>query len=258
MTYLSKQKRLRRKKIKMKYVIETDKSDLINNVAEELKGLETISPPSYSAFVRTGQDKQRPPVDREWWYFRAASVLVKVAFRGPIGVSKLRTLYGGRKRRGHKPAEFRKASGSILRKILQQLEASELIKHQAKGVHKGRILAPKGSSLLNRVAKKLGKTIVKPKAKKTETKSPSEKPKEQGKEQPKDQAKPKPEEKPAEKSTDIKSKDEPVEKKTPVKPEIKEKQKSKEVEKKAPEADKSEDKKEPEKKKENDKPEKQE
>ena len=41
---------------------------------------------------------------------------------GPIGVSKLRTKYGGKKNRGHKPEHFYKGSGSVARKVLQQFE----------------------------------------------------------------------------------------------------------------------------------------
>jgi len=152
----------------MKYVSNVDKSDLINRTAKELKTVKELAPPEWSNFVRTGNNKERPPVDTDWWYTRAASIMLKAANLGPIGVSKLRTKYGGKKRRGHKPAEFRKASGNIIRKIMQQLEKAEYLKQTEKGVHKGRILAPKGQSLLNTVAKKMsakkGKSNVKPKS----------------------------------------------------------------------------------------------
>ena len=167
----------------MKYVIETNKSELITKVAVELKNVEQVKPTSWSTFVKTGTHKQRPPVSKDWWYDRAASVLVKVTNRGPVGVSKLRTLYGGRKRRGHKPAEFRKASGNILRKILQQLEAAELIKHDTKGVHKGRVLTPKGASFLNTIAK--GMIKIAPTPKKETPKPKVEEKKVEKKEEPK-------------------------------------------------------------------------
>ncbi len=137
----------------MKYMNEIETSQLINELAPELKKVEQVVPPSWAAFVRTGTNKERPPVQEDWWYLRAASVLVKIQARGPVGVSKLRTLYGGKKRRGHKPAEFRKASGNILRKLLQQLESAGLLKQEEKGVYKGRILTAKAKSLINTVAK---------------------------------------------------------------------------------------------------------
>jgi len=146
----------------MKYVTEMDKSELINKLAIELKKVEQISKPSWAVFVKTGTHKERPPVQEDWWYMRTASVMVKILYRGPVGVSKLRTLYGGKKRRGHKPAEFRRASGNILRKILQQLETAGFVKQTKIGVHKGRILTPKGQSFINSV----GKASIKPVSKK--------------------------------------------------------------------------------------------
>lgn len=155
----------------MKYVSNVDKSELISKTAIELKKNKEITAPVWSNFVRTGNHKQKPPVDADWWYARTASIMVKLLNLGPIGVSKLRTKYGGKKRRGHKPAEFRKASGNILRTILQQLEKAGLAKQIEKGVHKGRILTPEGHALLNQVAKKLEKPAKKP-MKQTETKKP--------------------------------------------------------------------------------------
>jgi small subunit ribosomal protein S19e len=101
------------------------------------------------------------PDSRDWWYFRSAAVLRSVAKLGPIGTEKLRTKYGGKKDRGHKPEHVYKASGSILRKILQQLEKSELIKQTDKGTRKGRILTPKGTSFLDKIAVQIAKKPVK-------------------------------------------------------------------------------------------------
>ncbi len=145
----------------MKYMTEIETSQLIGELAPELKKIEQVTPPSWATFVKTGGSKQKPPVQEDWWYIRAASLLVKVQSRGPVGVSKLRTLYGGKKRRGHKPAEFRKASGNILRKLLQQLESAGLLKQTEKGIYKGRILTPKGRSLINTVAKASKKRVPK-------------------------------------------------------------------------------------------------
>jgi len=148
----------------MKWMIQANKSDLINKSADELMKVKELSPPEWATYVRTGANKERAPVDKNWWYKRAASLLLKAADKGPIGVSKLRTEYGGKKRRGHKPAEFRRASGNILRKIMQQLEKAEMLKQVVKGVHKGRIVTPKGMSFLNTVAKTLAKKKPVPKA----------------------------------------------------------------------------------------------
>ena len=70
---------------------EVPQDELIKKVAEELKSI--IGQPEWAPFVKTGNHKERPPVDNDWWYIRAASVLRKVYLLGPIGVSKLRTKY---------------------------------------------------------------------------------------------------------------------------------------------------------------------
>jgi small subunit ribosomal protein S19e len=162
-------------------VYEVYPNELIEKVAEELKKIEIIKPPVWSVFAKTGANKERAPLEKDWWYTRAAAVLRAVYMLGPIGVSKLRTKYGGKKRRGHKKAEFRKGSGSVIRKILQQLEKAELIKFVEKGAHKGRIIAPKGKSLLDKTSaaiskakpkKKIVKKVEEPKVKEKKAEKP--------------------------------------------------------------------------------------
>ena len=191
----------------MKNIYNAHKQELVTKTAEELKKIQEIDPPVWSEYVKTGAHKQRPPAENDWWYTRTASVLLKTMGLGPIGISKLRTKYGGRKRRGHKPPEFRKGSGNILRKIMQQLEKAGLVKQVVKSGHKGRIIAPKGISLLNAAAKKTIKTAVEPKSKPLAKPKPEEKePKpEKNSPKPKEALKPK---KPAEK-TEKESKEEP-------------------------------------------------
>ena len=139
----------------MPTIYNADPSELIEKASEELKKIEAIKPPVWAAFVKTGMHKERPPVNSDWWYMRVASVLRAVYRLGPVGVSKLRTKYGSKKRRGHQPAEFRKASGNILRKVLQQLDKAGLTKQDVKGSHKGRIATSVGMKLMNSVAKSL-------------------------------------------------------------------------------------------------------
>lgn len=155
-------------------------NELIEKTAEELKKL--IHMPSWGPFVKTGVHKQRPPVNVDWWYVRAAAVLRKIYLLGPIGVSKLRTKYGGKKNRGVKPERTFKGSGNIIRKVLQQLEEAKLIKQTVVGKHKGRVITPKGVSLLFSVAKSMAGKIPK-KAPKPQSV------KEDKKEQPKDEKK---------------------------------------------------------------------
>ena len=142
----------------MSQILIVNPNELINKAAEELKKQKLVEPTDWSMFVKTGHSKQRLPDNDDWWYYRSAAILRSIAKLGPVGTQKLRTKYGSKKNRGHKPEKFFEASGSIIRKILQQLEKSELIKQTTIGVHKGRVLAPKGNSLLNKIAVQIDKT----------------------------------------------------------------------------------------------------
>ena len=133
--------------------LHVNRQQLVEKLAEKLKTISEIKAPDWAAYVKTGMHKERPPVDRDWWHKRVASVLYKVLRYGPIGVSKLRRAYGGRKNRGVKPEHFYKGSANIIRKALQQLEKAELVKKVEKGVHKGKIVTPKGAALIHSVAK---------------------------------------------------------------------------------------------------------
>jgi small subunit ribosomal protein S19e len=127
-------------------------TELIEKTALELKKLSDIRAPEWAAFAKTGTHKERPPAKQDWWYTRAAAVLRTVYALGPIGVSKLRTKYGGRKNYGYAPEHHVKGSGNIIRKILQQLERADLIKQTKVGVHKGRVVTRKGKALLESAA----------------------------------------------------------------------------------------------------------
>lgn len=133
-------------------VYDVAQNELVESLAQELKKIDGIAAPEWASYVKTGAHKQRVPSNLDWWYIRAASILRVIYKLGPIGVSKLRGKYGGKKNRGVKPEKFYKASGNIIRKILQQLEKAELVKKEEKNIHKGRIIAPKGVSLLDKVA----------------------------------------------------------------------------------------------------------
>lgn len=129
-------------------------NELINNAADELKKIEGIKAPEWAKFCKTSCAKERPPVERDWWYKRTASMLRRLYMsKGPIGVSKLRKKYGGRGNRGHKPDKYYKGSGNIIRKVLQQLEKIGFAKKAEIGVHKGRVITPKGKSFLDKLTK---------------------------------------------------------------------------------------------------------
>ncbi len=124
----------------------------IAKIKEELKALKEIQPPTWAVFVKTGMHKERPPVQADWWYIRSAAVLRAVHKLGPIGTAKLRTKYGGKKNMGVRPEHTFKASGNIIRKVLQQLQKAGLVEENTKGLHKGRIITGKGKSVLDKAA----------------------------------------------------------------------------------------------------------
>jgi small subunit ribosomal protein S19e len=101
---------------------------------------------------------EKQPQNPDWWYTRSGSILRKVYAHGPIGIEKLRAVYGGRKSFGTKPQHAAKAGGSNVRKILQQLEAAGLIQTASP---QGRKMTPKGRKLLQEIAEDLQKEIVK-------------------------------------------------------------------------------------------------
>lgn len=131
---------------------EAQPKKLIEEVASELEKDSKLEAPSWTKFVKTGVHKERPPVQKNWWWLREASILRTLFLKKKIGVSKLRNKYGGKKRRGHSPSKFYKGSGSVIRRALQQLEEAGLV---AKNKKEGRTLTSKGLFLLNKSAKKI-------------------------------------------------------------------------------------------------------
>jgi small subunit ribosomal protein S19e len=143
-------------------IFDVSQKELVEELAKDIEKMPDFKPPEWARFVKTGRFKERPPAKDNWWYMRTASVLRNLYKKGPIGVSKLRTLYGGKKNRGVEPERFYKGSGNITRKILQQLEKAQLGRQVEKGVHKGRVITPKGRSLVDKVAQRLLKPSSRP------------------------------------------------------------------------------------------------
>jgi small subunit ribosomal protein S19e len=152
----------------MASVYEVPHDKLIEEATKELQKMPEMAPPEWAAYVKTGISKERPPMQDNWWYIRSAAILRAIYRLGPIGVSKLRTKYGSRKNRGVAPDKTFRASGNIIRKILQKLEIIGFIKQAQVGAHKGRVLTPKGKSFMDKISVKVMKAT-----KMVETKSPT-------------------------------------------------------------------------------------
>jgi small subunit ribosomal protein S19e len=126
-------------------VYDVPPKELIDAVAQELKTAGKVQPPEWAAYVKTGVHKDMPPTNPDWWYVRCASVLRRVYIDGPVGVSRLRSYYGGKHRRSVVTPSFAKGSGSIAREALQQLEKAGFIKK----LKKGRQVTPEGQAFLD-------------------------------------------------------------------------------------------------------------
>ncbi len=135
-------------------VKEVPADKFIRELARYLKeNVGQVRPPSWAYLVKTGSHKEKVPEDVNWWFVRAAALMRKMYVAGrPVGVERLRTAFGGLKDYGSAPSHFRKAGGSHIRKMLQQLERAGLV---TKAGNKGRTLSPKGISLMNKVASKV-------------------------------------------------------------------------------------------------------
>jgi len=137
----------------MVIIYDVEGIKLIEKASEELKKLEQLKMPEWAKFVKTSSAKERHPMNNDWWYVRAASILRKIYMKGPVGVSKLRKEYAGKKRRGYKRNRVYLGGGKIIRVMLQQLEKAEFIKQVEKKGHKGRAITSKGMKFLNNLCK---------------------------------------------------------------------------------------------------------
>ncbi len=125
--------------------------DLIEALADDLE--ERLDEPDWGKFAKSGVDRELPPEQEDFWATRAASLLRKVSDRGPVGVERLSTEYGGAKGGSNRyqvaPDKRTDGSKNLIRTILQQLEEEDLVE-TAEG--EGRRITPEGQSLLDDTA----------------------------------------------------------------------------------------------------------
>ena len=124
---------------------------LIDALAADLA--DRLEEPEWAAFAKSGPDRELPPEQDDFWARRAASVLRKVAMKGPIGVERLSTGYGGTRDGSNRyqvaPSKRSDGSQKVLREILQQLQDEGLIMTRE---GEGRDITPEGQSLLDTTA----------------------------------------------------------------------------------------------------------
>ncbi len=139
-------------------VYDVPAQPLIAKVAEKLKSEGRIKPPEWADYVKTGVHKEKAPSQDNWWYLRVAAVLRKVYVKGPIGVSRLSSEFGGREDKGSKPYKAKKGSRSIARVALKQLEDQGYVVNET---GKGRVISSKGRSLLDNTSYEIFKELAK-------------------------------------------------------------------------------------------------
>jgi small subunit ribosomal protein S19e len=130
---------------------------LVERLSKYLKEqVKELRPPEWALFSKTTSFKERVPDNpEEWWYVRAASILRRIYIDSLLSVGDTKVIYGGRKRRGSRPPEFRRAPGHSTRIIMQQLERAGLVA-KTKG---GRRLTSRGRSVLDKLSMEIFKEL---------------------------------------------------------------------------------------------------
>jgi small subunit ribosomal protein S19e len=141
----------------MAKIFDVPADNLISKLSEQLKKDKKINPPTWSSFVKTGTHAEKMPQNKDWWYTRCASLVRKVYLHGPIGISDLKSYYGGRKRIGYNLDHHKDAGGAIIRKALQQLESAGYIDKKSKG----RMISNEGMKRVDRLATEIFKEVCK-------------------------------------------------------------------------------------------------
>lgn len=134
----------------MTTVYDVKAEPLIQEAAKELE--EEFEAPEWTDYAKTGVHKERPPEQDNWYHIRSAAILRRIYMNGPLGVSRLRTIYGGRKNHGHGPEHHEEASGKVIRTALQNLEEAGLLEEEE---GEGRVITEKGKSFLDNKADKV-------------------------------------------------------------------------------------------------------
>ncbi|MFB6246245.1 MAG: 40S ribosomal protein S19 [Candidatus Pacearchaeota archaeon] len=137
-------------------VFELNAHEYNEKLAEALKQYPSLEQPEWISFVKSTPANERPIQDPDFWYKRTASILRQIYKNGSIGVNKLKTHYGDRKRRGARPETYKRGAGKIIRKILQQTDEAGLTETTqgvkgSKTKNPGRRLTHKGKQLMESI-----------------------------------------------------------------------------------------------------------
>ncbi|MEM0087089.1 MAG: 30S ribosomal protein S19e [Candidatus Micrarchaeaceae archaeon] len=136
----------------MSTIKDVNPETLVKLAGSKLKEM-NIPKPYYVNIVKSGAGRERVPADEDFWYIRCASILRQVYLNGPVGISRLATRYGNRKRHTTRRHHHYKAGRSMIKDAFDALEKLNYIKKTPKG----RVITPLGMSFLDKLSSEIAK-----------------------------------------------------------------------------------------------------
>lgn len=124
-------------------------SEFITAYSQHLKKSGRLELPEWVDYVKTGRSREMPPIDPDWYYVRAASIVRKIYLNAGLGIGALAHWYGKADSTGRRQ-HHRRASRKILRHILIGLEHQGIVEKLEDG---GRRVTPEGQRDLDTVAR---------------------------------------------------------------------------------------------------------
>jgi small subunit ribosomal protein S19e len=147
---------------KGKTVLDVPANELINSVAMFFKEKNVIKLPKWSSLVKCSHANEIVPLNPDYMYYKAAAIarMLYITKSKTVGVGSIRTMFGKKERRGAQPAKFMRASGKIIRVLLQQLKENKYVenyKNKDQDVSYGLVLTSNGRTELDKIASKIAK-----------------------------------------------------------------------------------------------------
>ena len=147
---------------KGKTVLDVPANELINSVAMFFKEKNVIKLPKWSSLVKCSHANEIVPLNPDYMYYKAAAIarMLYITKSKTVGVGSIRTMLGKKERRGAQPAKFMRASGKIIRVLLQQLKENKYVenyKNKDQDVSYGLVLTSNGRTELDKIAAKIAR-----------------------------------------------------------------------------------------------------
>uniref|UniRef100_A0A061RE45 Small subunit ribosomal protein S19e n=1 Tax=Tetraselmis sp. GSL018 TaxID=582737 RepID=A0A061RE45_9CHLO len=131
----------------------------IKAYAAHLKANDKLQVPTWVDLVKTAPHKELAPYDPDWYYVRAAAIARRIYLRQGLGCGALRRSFGCRySSRGTLPEKHADASGGVIRHILKQFEANNLME-KTTGPKGGRKMTPSGQRDLDLIAARVASAM---------------------------------------------------------------------------------------------------